>query len=273
MLSAARALQLHGDDAPDLPHVPAFKALYDYGLSAKRGDVIMVAGRSGSQKSGFAMYWVEQMGLPTLYFAADMKPVEASARLAAIRTGENSRTIRKRIEASGPDLYVDALRDSKVSFAFGQPITWHTIDLTLQGWVETYNSYPEVIVIDNLMDIQSVGADYTLMSEAMQALDALAQDTGATVIILHHATDKGGGSGDPGLPPARSEIKYGMSEKPQVILTVALAAQMLPYELRIAHVKQREGRADPSGRDYVRIGARPETTTFFDLREEQHHGY
>lgn len=271
-MSAGRALLLHSDSAPALPEVPAFSALYAKGLAPKRGDVVMVAGRSGSQKSGFTLYWVRKLGLPTLYFAADMKPIEAATRLASIEVGETSTTVRSRIKAAGAEQYGEALRGSNVHFSFGSPITWERIDLTMQGWVELYGTYPEVIVLDNLMDFAGGEADYQAQMETMQRIDEMAQETKATVIVLHHQTSKGASSEDPGIPAPISSVKNGLSEKPQIVLGVALGVQMVPHELRVAILKQREGASDPSGRDYARIGADPARTTFFSLESEYYGG-
>ena len=73
--------------AQPLPRVPGFRDLYREGVVPRRGQVIMVAGRSGTQKSGFALFWVAQMGLPTLYFSADMAPFTAGTRLGGFFSG------------------------------------------------------------------------------------------------------------------------------------------------------------------------------------------
>lgn len=219
----------------------------------------MIAGRPGSQKSGFTLYWVRQMNLPTLYFSADMTPMEAVTRLIAMETGESSDSVSRRIEAGGSDSYVEALSGSNLEFAFGQPITWEDIQANLDLWVEARNEYPAVIVIDNLMDVEGAETDYHVQSQLMQDLTALSRDTGSTVIVLHHASDKGASM--VGAPPARSEIKNGLGEKPQATLTVALARD-LGVELRVAVVKQRNGRDDPAAKSYVRFKAQPELTRY-----------
>ena len=259
MLNAVRAMRLHGESAPLLPRVPELGPLYDWGVSLRQGQLVMIAGRSGSQKSGFALFLTRRMNLPTLYFSADMTPQEVVTRLAAMETGEKSETVAQRLDSGGGEAYVDVLRESNIEFAFGQPITWAGIQAHLDLWVEVNNEYPKVIVIDNLMDCEGGEADYKAQMELMQDLTALSRDTGATVIVLHHATDKSQTA--TGNAPSRGEIKNGMSEKPQLVLTVALA-QSLGSELRVACVKQRNGRSDPGAQSPVRLRADPSTTTY-----------
>src|SRR3954451_2950658 len=120
MLTAGRSLSLHAESGRELPRVPAFAALYQRGCRPRHGEVVMVAGRSGTQKSGFALFWVASMNLPTLYFSADMSAFTASSRLASMATGETTEEVeagmkRNRISRSR---YLDALTDSRITFSF-----------------------------------------------------------------------------------------------------------------------------------------------------------
>lgn len=155
--------------------------------------------------------------------------------------------------------YVEALQDSNITFHFGQPITWKSIEDNLDAWVELYNAYPAVIVVDNLMDVEGCEADYKLQTLAMQDLASLARATGSTVIVLHHASESG--VVEPGLPPARSAVLNKLSQKPELMLGVSLATR-IGCELRVAVTKQRDGRSDESAQNYIRLKAIPEHTRF-----------
>lgn len=261
MLTAKRAFGLNARSAPLLPKVPELAPLYDWGAAPRVGQVIMIAGRPGSQKSGFALFWVRQMGLPTLYMSGDMTPFEATSRLVGMETRLELEEIEERIDGAGLGSHEAALDDVQISFSFGSPITYHAIEAELEGWVELHNAYPPVIVIDNLMDIEGCEAEYAMQTEAMQILTELARTTGSTVMVLHHASDKTDKVS--GMPPARREIKNGLAEKPQLTLGVAFDPDL--SELRVAVLKQRSGRADPSGLDHIRLRAYPEVTRFAPL--------
>lgn len=263
MLTPTRSLSLNSEAGRPLPEVPAFAALYKKGVRPRHGEFIMVAGRSGSQKSGFALFWVAQMNLRTLYFSADMSAFTASSRLACTMTGDTTEVVEASMALGGDHAqrYYDALSPLNVTFSFGAPITYRQIDEEMEAYVELHDEYPEVIVFDNLMDFDAADSDYTEQMAVMAALTELARNTGATVIVMHHASDKSwDAKTSPWRPPARNEIKNGMAEKPELTLTVALDPQSL--EFNIACVKQRMGPSDPTAENYATIRCDPARTQF-----------
>ncbi len=223
----------------------------------------MIAGRSGTQKSGLALYWVAQMNLPTLYFSADMSAFTASSRIASMMTGDNTEMVEAGMAAGGEHRarYLEALADSNITFSFGSPITYRAIDEELEAYVELWDAYPEVIVFDNLMDFDGAESDYTEQMAVMSNATELARATGATVMLLHHASDKSWeAKSDPWSPPSRDQVKGGLSEKPELSLSVALDPHS--YEYKIACIKQRMGPSDPTARRFATIMCEPDKTRF-----------
>lgn len=272
MLSPFRALTQNIDKGSPLPKVPELGALYREGIDPRRGSLIMVVGRSGSQKSGFALFWTAKMNLKTLYFSADMSAFTASARLASMVTGDTMQQVEHTMHEGGEqaDKYERALNELNVQFSFGQPITWRQVDEELGAWVELHNGYPEVIVFDNFMDFDGAEADYTAQMAVMQDLTALCRVTGSTVILMHHASDKSfDARSDPWSPPSRDQVKGGMSEKAELTLSVALDATTNMF--KVSPIKQRSGRSDPTGRSYARLQCYPEVTRFGPIHESQYH--
>ena len=263
MLTASRSFGLSSRSAPPLPMPGEFAPLWEWGVTPREGQVIMVAGRSGSQKSGFAMRLTSLWNLPTLYVTGDMTPFEATTRLVSMRTLETIEEIEAGL-AIDEQRYLHTLDDCRITLAPMSPITWNGIGAELTAWTEIHNSHPRVIVLDNLMDFEGCESDYTAQMAAMQNITALSRETGATVIVLHHATDKSDRAKTmPGHPPARSEIKGGHQEKPQLTLTCALHDES--GEFRLACVKQRSGRSDPGAEDIIRLRAWPQYTRFGPL--------
>ncbi len=263
MINATRALSLNSESGRKLPLVEGLEALYQGGLVLRQGQVVMIAGRSGSQKSGFALWLVDELGLDTLYFSADMSAFTASSRLASKRADLTTEEVEAAIGAGGEhaDAVFDSLTNSQVKFSFGSPITWRQIDEEFDAFVEAYNKFPEVVVFDNLMDFEGAESDYTAQMAVMQGVTELSRDTGATVIIMHHASDKAWeAKNDPWSPPSRDQIKGGLSEKPEVSLSVALNPNSLDFN--VAVVKQRMGPQDPSARRWVTLRCEPEKTRF-----------
>ncbi|MCC2278871.1 AAA family ATPase [Streptomyces sp. ET3-23] len=266
MLTPARSLALHAESGKELPRVEAFEALYALGCRPRHGEVVMIAGRSGTQKSGFALYWVAQMNLPTLYFSADMSAFTASSRLASMATGDTTEMVEAGMAAGGRHRqeYLSALAGSNITFAFGSPITWKAVDEELEAFIELWDAFPQVFVFDNLMDFEGAESDYTEQMSVMSNLTELARATGATVIVLHHASDKSWeAKSDPWAPPSRDQVKGGLSEKPELSLSVAL--DPTSYEYRVAVIKQRMGACDPTGKRYASMRCHPEVTRFSKL--------
>lgn len=264
MLSPGRALSLHAESGRELPRVEAFADLYAMGVRPRHGEVVMIAGRSGTQKSGFALYWAAQMKLPTLYLSADMSAFTASSRLASMATKDTTEMVEAGMAEGGKhrDRYLRALQEySHITFSFGSPITWRQIDEELEAYVELWDRYPEVIVADNLMDFENAESDYTEQMAVMQGATELARHTGATVILLHHASDKAWeAKTSPWNPPSRDQIKGGLSEKPELSLSVALDPTSMAYH--VACVKQRMGPCDPTAQRYATMICEPEYTRF-----------
>lgn len=266
MLTARRSLSLHVDAGREMPYIPELRDLYRLGggsgVKFRQGEVVMIAGRSGSQKSGFALWLVAKWNLPTLYFSADMSPFTASARLTSMHTGLTTEEIERAMLAGGAerDMCLEALDESNIQFVFG-PLDWPSVDEELQAYVEVYDAYPSVLVFDNLMDFDGAEADYAVQMAVMSNATALSRETGATVIVLHHASDKSwDAKAAPYEPPGRREVKGGLSEKPELSLTVALDPDLL--EFRVACVKQRMGPSDPTAKRYAILRCEPELTRF-----------
>src|SRR5690606_39630123 len=80
-------------------------------------------------------------------------------------------------------------------------------------------------------------------------------------MLLHHATDKGWeAKSSPWSPPSRDQVKGGLSEKPELTLSVALDPHT--YAFNVAVIKQRMGRSDPSAQTFQTLRCYPELTRF-----------
>lgn len=265
MLTASRALATSHESSPELPHVPMFTALYRRGVHPRVGEVIMIAGRSGTQKSGFALAWSAELaaaGTSVLYFSADMSAFQASIRLACNRSGEPTEVVEQgMLTPEGQAKYLALLADLPISFSFGSPIKWQTVEEELDAYVELHNAFPKVLIFDNLMDFDGAASGYEQQMDTMQLLSDLSRFTGSTVVVLHHASDKTwDAKASPWKPPSRDQIKGGMSEKPELVLTVALDPHTNSY--RVACVKQRMGPCDPSAESAAEMIAEPSLTRF-----------
>lgn len=252
LMGSLRAASGDGKPLPyQLPGVPAV---------LREGQVIMITGRSGSQKSGLAMFLSVEWALReagVLYFSADMSLADAAGRLASSVLGFPA--------GGGYDIKPDeaaTLDTLPIEVVPGMPLDADRIMSELNVFSEHYGEPPKVIVIDNLANIESTG--YAEQFEVMAGLTALAREVGCTVLILHHATEGSyRAQNTPFTPPSRADTKNKLSEYPEVMLGVALHPHNM--ELAIAVLKQRSGPCDPSGDVYTRLKAYPQITRFGEM--------
>ena len=272
MFRAQSALKRNAQSSPQLPYVAELEPLYRMGYKPRSGELIMVAGRSGNMKSTFVLWWLQRLHLPTLYFSADMSAFQASTKLASYQLQKtvDQVALDMQVEPDGSftdpgaaEHVLERLSKSPIHFSFGTPIRQNAMVEEINAWVDLYNAYPSVIVVDNLMDMEGCEVGYEEQSLAMQALSNLSRQTGATIFVLHHATDKGEkAKADPFAPPPRSEIKNGLSEKAEQVLTVAIDNRDNTF--KVAIVKQRMGYTDASAQNFAVMSVNPDKNIFWD---------
>lgn len=243
--------------AHPMPHIPELQDVYALGWTPRQGEVIMVVGQPGAQKSGFAMFLSSRWGLPTLYFCADMGDYVASERDACIRSGLLSTEVREIRKQGGEPLrqLEDQLAGSNFHFVSNPEPSLDDIDDAIDSFVEMYNAYPPVIVIDNLMDVAPINENEHASTKALVLeFKKLARRTQSVVMVIHHNREEG----DPTLPSATDKIAGRLSQTAETIVAVALDQTIF----RVAIVKQRQGKADKTGKTYAELIADPPRTAF-----------
>lgn len=261
MLSASRSLSKARATGSPLPSLDQLRDLREgfFKFKLRRSEVTMIAGQSGSQKSGFALWLVSQINLPTLYFSADMAQHTASTRLAAAITGDTTDMVKDGVFSGNGAYYEDALSECHVRFVFNPNPTFEDISREIDAWVEAWDFYPAVIVLDNLLDIVPDGGDNEFSGYKVTLLETktLARDTGASVFILHHMQE---GSYDSEIPPPKKALQGKVSQSPENILSVALAES--GEEFRVSVVKHRSGPSDATGKRFERLRVHPDKNRF-----------
>lgn len=216
----------------------------------------MIAGRSGSAKSSFALWLVMKMELRTLYYSADMSPWQASVRLAA---SQKAMTIDE-IEVGLADGSFEPPAALPVQFCFDSSPNLRDIYDEMDAYVEAWGKYPELIVVDNLKncDAESDG-EYGGQNLILDHLHGITRQTGAAVIVLHH-TQLAVGTKDPFSPQPRWAIKNNVDELPNLILQLGLNPDT--NEFQIACTKQSTGAQDIEGKKTATLMADLSRNTF-----------
>jgi RecA-family ATPase len=262
MLTASRALQKARNTGHPLPEVPELAGLYASGCRPKKGQMLLLTGMPKAGKSLFGLWWVKQMGLPTLYFSADMDSHEALTRLAASQTGTPSDMVATHLlQDGGPEFYQEAVENLPIQWSFDSAPTLWDVAEELDAYVEAHGVWPEVIVIDNLMNVvgESDGDDPTVgMQGILKELHGLARTTGAAIFVLHHVSEAV--QTDATIPAPRRGVQGKVSQLPEIVLTVALDPSNNRFG--VACVANRGGACDPTGKRFVKLKSEPNLCRF-----------
>lgn len=231
-----------------MPNIPELRELREgfFEFWFRSSEVTMIGGQSGDQKSGFALFLAAKFAVPTLYFSADSGAHIVSSRLAAALTGEPTKAILEAFRTSPEQAeayYQDVLSECPIKFCYDSDPTYETIEHEVTAWVEANDSYPALIVVDNLMDLVAAGdSEHAANKDKLLLLKSIARSTGACVIVLHHMTDAVKAT----TPPPRSAIMGKVSQTPDNVLSIALDYD----KFMVSAVKHRTGPSSKDGAQY-----------------------
>jgi predicted ATP-dependent serine protease len=228
----------------------------------------MIAGAPNAGKSLIALNYALDAHIPTLYVSADTDAYTTAIRAAAHLTGHTVRGVEAAFQTEGgADFYEDQLRAVKnVRFDFYPSPTLDDIQLTVMAYAEAYGTYPELIIVDNLMNVVSLHEnEWTGLRDIAKSMHHMARETDAAVFILHHTSEN---EGRPDTPPARKAIQGKVSQLPELILTVALVPST--GEFRVAAVKNRFGVNSPTGEDFITLWSDPSRMKIYGEKYKMH---
>ena len=257
MFSPARALLSATAGSDPLPVVPTLSPLYEYGVGPRRAQMMMIAGQPGAMKSTLATFWADRLEIPTLFFSADNAPHTASSRLAAARTGFSVKDVIADLGGPHSGFYEEVIAESNIMFCFDSSPTLDDIADEITAYVEYLDALPELIILDNLMNVETGTESYSGYMTVMKEMHRLARETGAAVWVLHHTTE---GEGDPRVCPPRRQVHGKVTQLPEIVLTVAY--DPATCEFKVAPVKNRNSPSDASGRTVFSFTAIPERASF-----------
>jgi hypothetical protein len=262
MLTAARATTQAANTGKPMPTPDWMRALVDLmGTAPKLGQVTMIAGMPGSMKSLFAHCWLADSGLRTLCFSADQDANETITRLAAHATGQTRKSVEAAFALGQDGFYRQQLQQYPIVFDFEAAPSLDSIEESINAYVEAWDAWPEALIVDSLYSVypdQDDDSEHRSMESVLHYLQEIARATGAAVIVCHHLSESA--KGGPEVPGPRASIIGKVNRIPETILTVAFASGEGLF--RVAPVKVRGGKADPSGAMYATLGVSPETSTF-----------
>lgn len=222
MQSLSLVLKNRGEVGEPLPTVfDSFEAMK---IRFRRGQLSLIAAAPGGGKSSLAtwlavrMAYSQDRGVPTLYISADCDHATVGASVLAGIMDIPLEEAELLIGEDDPEAF-QALDDVADHIWWGFKPSPSIEDITdeLQAFCYVYGDYPHLIVVDNLMDINEPGEEYSRYNAIIPALVEAARNTNAHVMLLHHTV---GEYQDGNIPIPRSGIKHKVSEKPRLVLTL-----------------------------------------------------
>ena len=266
MLNLTRAWSGVETKATPLPDV--WETLKKNQIRFRRGQLCMVAAAPNAGKSMFSLVYAIQAQVPTLFFSADTDVTTVMIRAAAHTSGHSQLTVETNLDSNSKyyDKYFDKI--GHIQWVFDSSPSLDDIELEVKAYQELYGLPPQLIVIDNLMNVAAeTDNEWAGLRAIMMELHDLARNTEACVLVLHHvseATEYGDGT----MPPARRAIHGKVSQLPSLILT--LGYDVLGKQLRVAAVKNRFGPNSADGKVNVSLSANYAACQILDVNLSQY---
>ena len=260
MRTLARAVGSVDIGGEPLPSV--FRTFDANKVVIRRSEISMIAGTPGAGKSTLALAIALRAKVPTLYISADTNAHTMAMRLLSM--------IINKPQSEAEMLLIDDVENSRkvinnssghIFWSFESAPTLSDLDQEVEAFEELWGCAPTLIVIDNLMDIANDGGEeFAAMRSTIKELKYLARDTNAAVLLLHHTKESY--VGNPCQP--RSALQGMVAQLPALICTVGTNA---PGFIAVAPVKNRYGKADPTGDTAFWLQFNPEIMDVSDIPE------
>ena len=262
-------LQVVGVESPvghQLP--PIIPQLTGAQVVFRQAQLHLIAAQPGGGKTLLALWYAITSKVPSLYFSADSDSRTIATRAGAIIMDKQVSQVEKMMDSEASVLLEDALADGAkhVRFSFDPSPSLEDIEEEIEAWIELHGSAPEAIFIDNLMNVASTSdSEWTALRDAMSAFHYMAREYESAFIVLHHVSENEKMS-KPNFPAPRKALMGKVAALPELVLSVALDSAGQAY--RVAVVKNRHGKADPTAESFITLIAEPSNMSLYDSPAE-----
>jgi RecA-family ATPase len=239
VLRLSRAWQSTNIKATPLPDVWKSLNSTEVNVKFRRGQVCMVAAAPNAGKSMFALVYAIKANIPTLFFSADTDTATVMIRTAAHLSGHSQLTVETNLQNNTRHYQEYLSKMQNIQWVFDSSPSLDDIEMEIKAYIELYGIAPELIVIDNLMNVAAeTDNEWAGLRAIMMELHDMARKTEACVLVLHHVSEQSE-YGSPTMPPPRRAIHGKVSQLPAIILTLGYDPSQ--GMLRVAAVKNRFG--------------------------------
>jgi hypothetical protein len=251
-------LQVVGVESPAghmLPEVlPSLTAAQ---VTFRQAQLHLVCAQPGGGKTLLALWYAISSKIPSLYFSADSDSRTIATRAGAIIMEREVSDVERMMDSEASVLLEDALAEgaAHIRFNFDPAPSLQDIEEEIEAWIELHGTAPTAIFVDNLMNVAAVSDnEWTALRDCMSAFHYMAREYESAFIVLHHVSENEKMS-KPNYPAPRKALMGKVAALPELVLSVALDSSANAY--RVAVVKNRHGKADPTAEEYITLAAEP----------------
>jgi len=153
VLRLSRAWQSTNIKATPLPDVWKSLNSTEVNVKFRRGQVCMVAAAPNAGKSMFALVYAIKANIPTLFFSADTDTATVMIRTAAHLSGHSQLTVETNLQKNTRHYQEYLSKMQNIQWVFDSSPSLDDIEMEIKAYIELYGIAPELIVIDNLMNV------------------------------------------------------------------------------------------------------------------------
>jgi hypothetical protein len=222
----------------------------------------MLFGESGSHKTRIVLNALVNMRVPTLAFSTDSDQDTVMSRLLAIATRTPTETTEQWLRTDPEACERHLAPFDFLAWDFMPDPSLDDVWLSTYAYAEANGRWPEQIVVDIASDIgHDTGDEWGSLRDLLRQSKVLARETGAHVLLVHHASDS---QGTKRPCPRRSDMHGKVSAIPELIVSCGLDDQK---RLNVAAVKNRHAPADKNADNYFLMQLDAETSYVGDYVE------
>jgi len=248
LLNLNRAWRGNVSNATPLPDV--WQSLASQHIHFRKGQVCMVAAAPNAGKSMFALIYAIKAKVSTLFFSADTDTATVMIRAASHLSGHSQQMVESNLNNNRHYYDKHLASMENIQFVFDSSPSLDDIELEVKAYKELFGVSPDLIVIDNLMNVMAeTDNEWAGLRAIMVEFHDLARNTEACVLVLHHVSEHS--EYKINYPPPRRAIHGKVSQLPALILT--LAFDVKENILRVSPVKNRFGPHIADGSEYVSL--------------------
>lgn len=241
------------DKAGGQPLKEVWKTLTDATVVFRRGGLTIVGAGPGVGKSVFALTLAIKSQAKTIYFSADSGAGTQLSRTASIQLERETDSVLKEIE-EGNLFETELIELKRIRWDFDAGPTLDSIEESVDAYAYLHGEYPELIIVDNLMDvIADEDGDNAAKSQnqILQFLKEIARNTGALVVVCAHLVGEYENGDTP--PPLGALINKVSKVPEQALMLYRIESLMGGEAMGVVIAKNRGGRANAAGKFTVEL--------------------